>query len=49
LEGLHGAPGGGAEDPVRIDGRARKYGGEAVLDVGNGGAAVADGERQSYR
>jgi hypothetical protein len=49
LEGLYRAPGGGAEDPVRIDGRAREYGGEPVLDVGNGGAAVTDGERQSYR
>ena len=49
LEGLDGGPGGGAEDTVGIDGRAREDGGEAVLDVGDRWAAVADGERQAYR
>jgi hypothetical protein len=49
LEGLDGGAGGGAEDPVGIDGRARKDGAQAVLDVRDGGAAVADGERQAYR
>jgi hypothetical protein len=49
LEGLHGGAGGRAEDPVGIDGRARQDGGQAVLDVGVGGAAVADGEGQAYR
>jgi hypothetical protein len=49
LECLHGGPGGGPEDPVRLDGRTREDGVEAVLDVGDRGAAVADGERQAYR
>jgi hypothetical protein len=49
LKGLDGGPGGGAEDPVRIDGRARQDGGEAVLDVGDREAAVADGKGQAYR
>jgi hypothetical protein len=49
LEGLDRGPGGGAEDPVCIDGRARQDGGEAVLDVGDRGAAVADSEGQAYR
>jgi hypothetical protein len=49
LEGLHGGAGGGAEDAVGIDGRAGQDGGQAVLDVGDRGAAVADGERQAYR
>jgi len=49
LEGLDGGPGGGAEDPVGIDGRARKDGAEAVLNVGDGGAAVSDGKGQAYR
>jgi hypothetical protein len=49
LEGLDGGAGGRAEDPVCIDGRARKDGGEAVLDVGDRSAAVADGEGQAYR
>jgi hypothetical protein len=49
LEGLHGGAGAGAEDAVGIDGRARQDGGEAVLDVGNRGAAVSDRKRQAYR
>jgi hypothetical protein len=49
LEGLDGGAGGRAEDPVGIDGRARQDGAEAVLNVRDGGAAVADGERQAYR
>jgi hypothetical protein len=49
LEGLHGGAGGRAEDAVGIDGRARQDGGQAVLDVRDGGAAVADSERQAYR
>jgi hypothetical protein len=49
LEGLHGGPGGRPEYPVGIDGRAREDGGQAVLDVGDRRAAVADGEGQAYR
>ena len=49
LEGLHGGAGGRAEDAIGIDGRAREDGGQAVLDVGDRGAAVADGEGQAYR
>jgi hypothetical protein len=49
LKGLHGGAGGRAEDAVRIDGRARQNGGQAVLDVRDSGAAVADGEGQAYR
>jgi hypothetical protein len=49
LEGLHGGAGGRAEDAVGIDGRARQDGGQAVLNVRDGGAAVADSERQAYR
>jgi hypothetical protein len=49
LEGLDGGAGDRAEDPIRIDGRARENGGEAVLDVGDRGAAVADGKGQPYR
>ena len=49
LEGLDGGAGGGAEDPVGVDGRAREDGAEPVLDVGDRVAAVADGEREAYR
>ena len=49
LEGLERGPGGRAEDAVGVDGRAREDGGQAVLDVGDRVATVADGERQAYR
>ena len=49
LEGLDGGPGGGPEDAVRVDRRAGQDGRQAVLDVGDRVAAVADGERQAYR
>jgi hypothetical protein len=49
LEGLDRGAGGRAEDPVGIDGRAGDDGAQAVLNVRDGGAAVADGEGQAYR
>ena len=49
LEGLESGAGGGTEDPVGVDRRPGEDGGEAVLDVGDRVAAVADGERQAYR
>jgi hypothetical protein len=49
LEGLEGGPGGGPEDAVDVDGRARDDGGETVLDVGDGGAAVPERQGQPYR
>ena len=49
LEGLDRGAGGRAEDAVGVDGRARQDGGQALLDVGDRRAAVADGERQAYR
>jgi hypothetical protein len=49
LEGLDGGAGGRAEDAVGVDGRARQDGAQAVLDVGDRRAAVAEGQRQAYR
>jgi hypothetical protein len=49
LESLERGPGRRAEDAVGVDGRAREDGGEAVLDVGDRVAAVADGEGKAYR
>jgi len=49
LEGLEGGPGARSEDAVGVDGRARQYGGQAVLDVGDRVTTVPDGERQAYR
>jgi hypothetical protein len=49
LEGLHGRPGGGSEDAVGVNGRARQDGAQAVLNVGDGVATVTDREREAYR
>jgi hypothetical protein len=49
LEGLHRGAGAGTEEPVRIDGRARQGGGQAVLYVGDRVAAVPDRQREAYR
>jgi hypothetical protein len=49
LESLEGGPGARSEDAVGIDGRARQYRGQAMLDVGDRVAAVPDGEGQAYR
>jgi hypothetical protein len=49
LEGLDGGPGPGPEDPVGIDRRAGQDGGQAVLDIRDGLAAVARGEGEAYR
>jgi hypothetical protein len=49
LEGLDGGSGGRAEDAVGVDRRPGEDGGQAVLDVENRRAAVAEGQRQAYR
>ena len=49
LEGLERGAGARAEDAVGVDGRAREYGGQAVLHVGDRVTTVPDGERQAYR
>ena len=49
LESLEGGPGARSEDAVGIDGRARQYGGQAMLDVGDRVTTVPDGEGQAYR
>jgi len=49
LEGLERGAGGGTEDPVSVDRRPGEDGGQAVLDVGDRVAALADGEGQAYR
>jgi hypothetical protein len=49
LEGLHGGAGSRSENTVGIDGRADDDGAQAVLDVRDRRAAVADGEGQAYR
>jgi hypothetical protein len=47
LESLDRGAGGGAEDAVGIDGRAREDGAQALLDVGDRSTAVADRKRQT--
>jgi hypothetical protein len=42
LKRLDRGAGGGAEDPVGVDGRAREDGTQALLDVGDRRTAVAD-------
>ena len=49
LESLEGGPGARPEDAVGIDGRARQYGGQAMLHVGDRVTTVPDGEGQAYR
>jgi hypothetical protein len=49
LEGLEGGPGPGAEDAVGVDGGAGQDGGQAVLNVRDRVAAVAEREGQAYR
>jgi hypothetical protein len=44
LESLDRGAGGGSEDAVGIDGRAREDRAQALLDVGDRGTTVADGQ-----